>query len=310
MKNLPKYFYKNQNIIVETPVKNFRGYINKIEDGFLYIILYASFDDRQSFQFNSEGYDLNADAAFLSESRELTLIIPEDFHTLVFKSLPEAVFSNAGGISLSARIDGEPEERQGREFLRVKAPIQLIYEEISMEEFLDTKDGYISRPSFTTSVYGIYNIAAPRFYQQASGETDADAPVNPRMERLLIAINSKLDVILSLLNPDISIFANVKERPVSISGAGIMWHETDGSETSSPGAALSRGGILKITMLFPNVPQFLVKALAQVVRISGGEDGVKKSIACKFIAINESDRDEIIKFTMEKQRQQIKKSAL
>ena len=59
-------------------------------------------------------------------------------------------------------------------------------------------------------------------------------------------------------------------------------------------------------MLFPAVPQFTIKAIAQAVKVEKN-DGY--NIACKFIAINESDRDEIIKFTLDKQRQQIKTPA-
>ena len=46
MDNLDGHFYKNQEIILETPQKNFKGYINKIDDGFLYIVLYSTFNGR------------------------------------------------------------------------------------------------------------------------------------------------------------------------------------------------------------------------------------------------------------------------
>ncbi|MHB8231616.1 MAG: PilZ domain-containing protein [bacterium] len=306
MDNLNGRFYNNQEIVLETPHKKFKGYINKIEDGFLYIILYASFTDRQTFEFSGQDYDISGDFSQVKNSSDFILISPGLYETLIYnKPLLKDAVKNAGNISLKIQITGAPVKREGREFLRINTAIQFIYEEITIEEFLETKDGYTSRPSFTTSVYGIYNIAGPKTYQSA-GEGEEGAPVNPRMERLLIAINSKLDVILSLLNPEASIFADVKERQVSISGSGIMWKNAD--------ERLKPGSIIKITMLFPAVPLFVIKAVAQVVKISF-DAGIKTAgadstaIACKFIAINESDRDEIIKFTLEKQRQQIKKSA-
>jgi hypothetical protein len=296
-------FYNNQEIVLETPLKKFKGYINKIENGFLYIILYASFNDRQTFEFSGQDYDISKDFSLIKNSSDFILISPGLYQTLTYTPLLKDAVKNANNISVKIKITGEPAKREGREFLRINASIQFVYEEIPMEEFLETKNEYASRPSFTTSVYGMYNIAAPRIYQQsAAGEAESDAPVNPRIERLLIAINSKLDVMLSILNPEASIFAGVKERPVSISGSGIMWRDADKN--------LKPGGIIKITMLFPAIPQFIIKAIAQVVKISGeGETETDKiTAACKFIAINESDRDEIIKFTLEKQRQQIKKS--
>ena len=307
MDNLDGHFYKNQEVIIETPQKNFKGYINKIDDGFLYIVLYSTFNGRQAPEFGAEDYDMDADVSLIKKSAVLILISSGFSKTFLYKPLLKGIVKNARNISLKLQIAGVPsEEREGREFLRVNASIQFVYEEISMEEFLETKDAYITKPSLTTSVYGIYGLAVPKIFQTAS-ETDSDAPINPKIEKLLVAINSKLDVIISLINPEASIFADIKERQVSISGSGIMW--TDGDK------GLKQGSIIKITMLFPTVPQFTVKALAQVVKISNtGADTRQNnsspvSIACKFTAINEYDRDEIIKFTLEQQRRHIKKSA-
>ena len=307
MDNLDGHFYKNQEIILETPQKNFKGYINKIDDGFLDIVLYSIFNGRQSPEFGAEDYDMDADVSLIKKSAVLILISSGFSKTFLYKPLLKGIVKNARNISLKLQIAGVPsEEREGREFLRVNASIQFVYEEISMEEFLETKDAYITKPSLTTSVYGIYGLTAPKIFQTAS-ETDSDAPINPKIEKLLVAINSKLDVIISLINPEASIFADIKEKQVSISGSGIMW--TDGDK------GLKQGSIIKITMLFPTVPQFIVKALAQVVKISntgadaGQNNSSPVSIACKFTAINEYDRDEIIKFTLEQQRRHIKKSA-
>ena len=305
MDNLDGHFYKNQEVIIETPQKNFKGYINKIDDGFLYIVLYSTFNGRQAPEFGAEDYDMDADVSLIKKSAVLILISSGFSKTFLYKPLLKGIVKNARNISLKLQIAGVPsEEREGREFLRVNASIQFVYEEISMEEFLETKDAYITKPSLTTSVYGIYGLAVPKIFQTAS-ETDSDAPINPKIEKLLVAINSKLDVIISLINPEASIFADIKEKQVSISGSGIMW--TDGDK------GLKQGSIIKITMLFPTVPQFTVKALAQVVKISntgadaGQNNSSPVSIACKFTAINEYDRDEIIKFTLEQQRRQIKK---
>jgi hypothetical protein len=306
MEQSESHFYANQEITLETPERKFKGYIKKIENDSLYIILFASFIGKQTFELGAEDYDSGEDLSILKNSKDLSLISSGFSKTYIHKALLKEIVKNSDSLSLKIQVDDSPLEREGREFLRINAFIQFIYEEISIDEFIKIKDGYISRPSFTTSVYGIYGIAAPRIYQPEI-EKDSDAAVNPKIEKLLVAINSKLDVILSFLNPETSIFSDIKEKLVSISGSGIMWTE---EEERAEGDKLNYGSIIKITMLFPSVPQFIIKALAQVAKISkSSTPSPIVSVACKFISINEYDRDEIIKFTLEQQRRQIKKQS-
>ncbi len=304
MDKLENYFYKNQDIVFQIPKKNYKGFVSNIEDGYLYIILYASFSEKMVFEFDEEDYNIDADISLINNSKDNTLIYQDINQVYLFKLSVKSVIKSASNIAVKVLIPELSSQREGREFLRIQALLQFIYEEIKIKEFLDIKDEYISKPSFSTSVYGIYNLSTPKIYQP-SGGGESETPINPRIERLLIAINSKLDVVLSLLNPEASIFAGVKEKKVSISGSGFMFSEPQDLSGSNI-TNLTQGSIIKITMLFPAVPQFTIKAIAQVVKIiKNGE----YNIACKFIAINESDRDEIIKFTLEKQRRQIQNPA-
>ena len=313
--NYDKYFFENQEIVLESPQKKFKGYITKVEKNFLNIILYAYLEGKQTVEFKINNYDPEEDIDYIKKIDDLNIISYGFSKTYRYKIIAEDVFRKKDGIFIKIKISDMPaEEREGREFVRVVAVIQFIYQKISIEEFLETKESYITRPSFTTSVYGIYGVASPKVYL-TSNEKDEDAPVNPKLEKLLIAINSKLDVILSILNPEASIFSDVKEKKVSLSGSGIMWAEEKGEKPTAQNNneenfKLNLGDILKITMLFPSIPQFVVKALAQIVNVSeySQEEDLNKgkiSFACKFTAINESDRDEIIKFTFEQQRRQI-----
>ncbi len=304
MDNLENYFYNNQEIVFRIPQKTYKGFVSNIEEGYLYIILYASFTSSRVYEFNEADYDINADINLINSSKDNTLIYQDIDSAYLFKLLINSVNKSAGNIAVKVVKPELLSKREGREFLRIGTHLQFIYEEIQVKEFLDIKDEYISKPSFSTSVYGIYNLAAPKVYQ-LSALAEGEVPVNPRLEKILIAINSKLDVILSLLNPEASIFADIKEKKVSISGSGIMFNEPQDRRGSNV-ESLKQGSIIKITMLFPAVPQFMIKAIAQAVKVEKN-DGY--NIACKFIAINESDRDEIIKFTLDKQRQQIKTPA-
>lgn len=297
MDKLDSYFYKNQDVVFQSPQRKYKGFVHAIENGYVYILLYASFSSKQLAEFDEEGYDIDADIKLINNSKDNTIILQDMKHTYSFKLSVKSATVSANHIIVKTKILKLFSKREGREFLRISTFLQFLYEEINMEDFLDIKDEYVARPSFSTSVYSIYNLSTPKIYQ-APGDGDT-TPVNPHLERLLIAINSKLDVILSLLNPEASIFADVKEKKVFISGSGIMFSVKDT-------VSLKQGSIIKITMLFSTVPQFTIKVIAQVVKINRNDENNENDIACKFIAINESDRDEIIKFTLDKQRQQIK----
>ncbi len=291
MNKLEDYFYKNQDVVFQASQRKYKGFIYSVEDGYIYVLLYASFSNKKVSEFDEGDYDISADLGLINNSKANTIILQDMKHTYSFKLSVRSATRSATNITIKAEILKLLSQREGREFLRISTFLQFMYEEISMEDFLSVKDEYVVRPSFSTSVYSIYNLSTPKIYQ-SPGEGDT-TPVNPHLERLLIAINSKLDVILSLLNPEASIFADVKEKKVFISGSGIMFSTEDM-------AGLTQGSIIKITMLFPTVPQFTIKVVAQVVKVENND------VACKFIAINETDRDEIIKFTLDKQRQQIK----
>jgi len=330
-----EYFYKDQEVIIKSESNSYKGYISDLNGEYIFVILYALFKEDDILKFDS-GSEVNfADRA--ADINNIDNIISDihnkiDDNILIYEDIKDAyvvkikideIIKGNDNIVLKIKISDAPSKRDGREFLRVNAFLQFSYDKISAEEFHKLKEEYISKPSFTTSVYGIYKTNMPRLSSSTPVIDDMGVPINPRLEKLLIAINSKLDIILSLLNPEKSLLSNIKEQKVSISGSGIMFnYPVNGGnkdvqndfanlnsnvKSSSNINLLKHGDYLKMTILFPAIPQFIIKLLAQVVRI---ETDNNYSVACKFSAINEYDRDEIIKYTLERQRQQIKKSSL
>jgi hypothetical protein len=338
------YFYKNQEIIIKSENNNYRGYISDLNEEYIFVILYAivkeddilKFDLGTEVNFADRTADINIDniISALHKTDDNILIYEDIKDTYVIKVKIDEIVKGQDNIVLKIKISEAPFKREGREFLRVNAFLQFSYDKISAKEFHKLKEEYISKPSFTTSVYGIYKTNMPRLSSSTPVIDDMGVPINPRLEKLLIAINSKLDIILSLLNPEKSLLSNIEEQKVSISGSGIMFnYPANGNGTSKDvqnGFAnqnsnvnflnsklntnsLKHGDYLKMTILFPAIPQFIIKLIAQVVRVETDKLSEVKArnytVACKFSAINEYDRDEIIKYTLERQRQQIKKSS-
>ena len=327
------YFYKDQEVIIKSGNNNYKGYISDLNGEYIFVILYALFkeDDILKFDSGSEvnfadrAADINIDNIIsdIHDKIDDNILIYEDIKdAYVVKVKIDEIIKGNDNIVLKIKVSDAPSKREGREFLRVNAFLQFSYDKISADEFHKLKEEYISKPSFTTSVYGIYKTNIPRLSSSTPVIDDMGVPINPRLEKLLIAINSKLDIILSLLNPEKSLLSNIEEQKVSISGSGIMFnYPVNGGNKDAQNDfadlkpslnsnqninSLKHGDYLKMTILFPAIPQFIIKLLAQVVRI---ETDNNYSVACKFSAINEYDRDEIIKYTLERQRQQIKKSS-
>ncbi|MHB1645774.1 MAG: PilZ domain-containing protein [bacterium] len=307
------YFYKNQEVIIKSEGNNYKGYISDLKRDYIFVILYALFKEDDLLKFDS-GNEINfTDRANINIDNIIDGIHKTDDNILIYEDIKDAyvatikideIIKGNDNIVLKINVLNEPAKREGREFLRVNAFLQFSYDKISLQEFIELKEEYISKSSFTTSVYGIYKINMPHISSSMPIIDDTGAPINPRLEKLLIAINSKLDIILSLLNPEKSLLSNVEEQRVSISGSGIMFNYRVNEKNNNVLDSLKYGDYLKMTILFPTIPQFIIKLIAQVVRV---EIDSNYSIACKFAAINEYDRDEIIKYTLERQRQQIKK---
>ncbi|RZD18622.1 MAG: hypothetical protein EVG15_05345 [Candidatus Acididesulfobacter diazotrophicus] len=307
------YFYKNQEVIIKSEGNNYKGYISDLKGDYIFVILYALFKEDDLLKFDS-GNEINfTDRANINIDNIIDGIHKTDDNILIYEDIKDAyvatikideIIKGNDNIVLKINVLNEPAKREGREFLRVNAFLQFSYDKISLQEFIELKEEYISKSSFTTSVYGIYKINMPHISSSMPIIDDTGAPINPRLEKLLIAINSKLDIILSLLNPEKSLLSNVEEQRVSISGSGIMFNYRVNEKNNNVLDSLKYGDYLKMTILFPTIPQFIIKLIAQVVRV---EIDSNYSIACKFAAINEYDRDEIIKYTLERQRQQIKK---
>lgn len=119
-------------------------------------------------------------------------------------------------------------------------------------------------------------------------------PVDPGLRALLDRIERKLDRILVRLEPDrVAPLGEADVRAVEISGSGVRYDCTD------PAAV---GDHVLVEMLLPGTPPRAVAAIGEIVFRQEAESGAPGCIAVRFTAIDEADREAIIRYTYEVQR--------
>ncbi len=128
-------------------------------------------------------------------------------------------------------------------------------------------------------------------------EAFSDETVNPRLWKMLVAINSKLQMILDRLQLESEGLTNVKNRPVNLSASGIRFTMDEKVEI---------GDMLEIKMLLPKYPPTGILAYGKVVKVKDREDG-SHEVSLHFRNMDDEVRDEIIQYALKRQREIIKK---
>jgi c-di-GMP-binding flagellar brake protein YcgR len=182
-----------------------------------------------------------------------------------------------------------------REFFRIKDRLEVEYREVDREEYLELEREIRYRPSQT---YGLTSL--PTHTENGrKREDDKDMVVS-----YLKLIDQKVSAILDMLakdDPDGS-----RTRPftarygeVDISGAGLSFI------LDTP---LTIGTLLHVRMMLPIFPYPAVQALCEAVR--HGEVSIEESPCCmnalKFLVINDLDRDLLISYVFDREREQIR----
>ncbi len=119
-----------------------------------------------------------------------------------------------------------------------------------------------------------------------------DETINPVLWKMLVDIQTKLSLILERLNPDTESLLNVESRDVNISAAGISFLSEEKFEKED---------LLEIKMLLPSCPPVGILTYGTVVRTTDMGNGQYK-VAVSFKDIEDEVRDEIIQYTLNRQR--------
>lgn len=132
---------------------------------------------------------------------------------------------------------------------------------------------------------------------ETQDEAFSDETVNPRLWKMLVAINSKLQMILDRLQLESEGLANVKNKPVNLSASGIRFCVDEKVEV---------GDLLEIKMLLPKYPPTGILAYGKVVKVNEKGDGTHE-VSLHFRNLDDEVRDEIIQYALKRQREIIKK---
>ncbi|MFA6149250.1 MAG: PilZ domain-containing protein [bacterium] len=168
----------------------------------------------------------------------------------------------------------------GREYFRVDDVVPMIVRKVGENE----------PPTVSRSI---------PFFDTGALEAEAPDPdVNPKLWQMLVNIQSMLAMVLERLDLETAGFLRSEKKRVNMSATGLRFQTREGYAV---------GDNLEIKMLLPARPPFGVIVYGSVIRIDdlgGGEN----EIALQFCDISDDLRDEIIQYSLLRQREIIRNS--
>lgn len=126
----------------------------------------------------------------------------------------------------------------------------------------------------------------------------SDETLNPKLWKLLVSINTKLRLVLEKLHLESEGLSRAEEQLVNISASGIRFTFNERVEI---------GDMIEVKMLLPTYPSVGIITYGNVVRVEDIGDG-KYEVALNFTEMDDDIRDEIIQYTLKRQRQIFGKS--
>ncbi|MCX7822954.1 MAG: PilZ domain-containing protein [Syntrophobacterales bacterium] len=171
------------------------------------------------------------------------------------------------------------EERiERREYFRVKDVLQLSLRRLPNFEVMPM-----------ARVVGYFSSFPPDM-------GTAPETVDPFIARQLQTIHQKLDAILEYLYLDKSGFTNLQYHEVDISAGGMRVKVSEDFE---------EGDTLEIRLILPTAPPLYLICYGKVKRCS--ECANRKEIAIEFVNIGEDIRSLIVRYVLQRQRQDIRR---
>jgi hypothetical protein len=179
------------------------------------------------------------------------------------------------------------QEHEKRTFFRIHDCLVVEFRQITSEDFTKIKDIIQCNP--TQAFDSERGIRLPVDKEPTGKQKEFFAYMH--------MLNKKLDMIIDTLSGSQSsgTYHTVRGE-ISLSGAGIRF------ETQ---LALMEGDYTELKMIVPVFPYPKITILCQVVRAERAEEGAEGTfiVAMKFIVVNENDRDFLIKYIFEKERE-------
>jgi c-di-GMP-binding flagellar brake protein YcgR len=170
------------------------------------------------------------------------------------------------------------EKIERREYFRVKDVLQLTIKKL---------------PPFSV-------MPSARFVGYTTAfSTDVNVPsddVDPFIVRQFQAIHQKLDMLLEYLSLDKLGFNEVEYHEVDISAGGIRIITPERFE---------EGDNVEIRIVFPTAPPLYLICYGKVIRCTSCN--LRSEVAVEFVNMSEDVRSLIMKYVMQKQRQEIRR---
>ncbi|QWR76720.1 PilZ domain-containing protein [Candidatus Magnetomonas plexicatena] len=177
------------------------------------------------------------------------------------------------------RIQGS----EKRDYFRVDDTFPVVITKIAGNP-LERKSKIISEYGLELSDMRTYTVDVP------------DENISPVLWKMLVDINMKIGLILDRLFLENEGLMKAPERSVSISGSGVRLLLEEKFELHDN---------VSVKMLLPSSPPIGVSVIGVVV-LSEGVMGAQFDTAISFTNIEEGVRDEIIQYTLKRQRETLR----
>jgi len=188
------------------------------------------------------------------------------------------------------------EDDNRRKYVRVEDTFPIEYKRLEGENIEEAKERYQQAQGYRELKWG----TAFDVLQRRPGDVK-ERELFDAILRSLFELDKKLEMVLGFLDPEKKDQAG-RERPrhvvLSASGMKVALEER-----------LEVGDLLELKITLPVFPPLITVLLAQVLRVEPKptREGVNLyEIALVFVAINDQDREEIIRYTFQKQREQLR----
>jgi hypothetical protein len=177
-----------------------------------------------------------------------------------------------------------------REFFRLRDRLEIEFRVVDNEEFLKLERIVKYNP---TQVF----IQAPK---ERIVKSESFGPDGESLFSYLAILDRKLSIITDLLTkPPVDDLYTKRYVDIEISGSGLFFV----SDVSLP-----ENGYTEFRLILPVFPYPKIPALCRVVRSARREENSHPQwdTACKFLTINDSDRDLLIQYIFGREREQIR----
>lgn len=187
---------------------------------------------------------------------------------------------------------------QKRGHVRIDDYIFFEFNLLEKDEYNRIKDDYIAKTKAIDKKLASSISPLTKDITERKEEKGRGGEADPVLVSMLVNLDKKLDLIINLLDEKGERKKSLKEktRKVNIGGAGLRF-QTE--------REFKKGDFLELKIELPLVPPVSVPALGEVTRAERNERGYFTT-AVKFNVINEEDRDRIIRYVFQKQREHLR----